>query len=526
MVTRRNSRRNRTTRRSRSFAQAVLGRPRGVIQPRVVAVGPERFGIVAIDCAKARSKWMLADFYGRVLLPPAVVEHHRVAFDTAVAQLRQAQERHGLKDLIVCVEMTGTYHKPVQRAFRRAGFETRLVHPFAAKHYRLAEHGDLKTDDNDLVGIFRAAINGFGLLERESPPVYQELKILARHRRDFVNKRAKLQCQIRQKLQLCLPGLADLFDGDHLWTQVTPIPLLKEVAARGGTPEVIAEAGVGGVSQWLRAAGVRFQQRTVERVVVWAAGAAAGEPLTAVHTRVWQALLADWEGKQHEIAAVERELAGLLAQTPYLLLLSHPGINVVSAAELGGEMGPVEHYASPAAVRGRGGLFPSRYQSDGTDRGGKLSRFRNARLRSAFLLVADNMVTCNAYWRERAARWKAQGVDPRDVRCRIAGKLAGTVFQMVSGRQLYRHPSRLDRSYVMEKLLTYHQAHHTPPDVIVRDLERAAEQLPRSACAAEAEPLQARYERSRRARRRSPVHVGELMVGVLARLGVGEIESN
>ena len=34
------------------------------------------------------------------------------------------------------------------------------------------------------------------------------------------------------------------------------------------------------------------------------------------------------------IPALERDLAALLVQTPYVLLLSFPGINVVSAAEL------------------------------------------------------------------------------------------------------------------------------------------------------------------------------------------------
>jgi len=62
--------------------------------------------------------------------------------------------------------MTGTFHKPPMRAFQEAGFETRLVHPFASSFYRQVEHGDEKSDDNDLDAIFRAAINGFGLLEK------------------------------------------------------------------------------------------------------------------------------------------------------------------------------------------------------------------------------------------------------------------------------------------------------------------------------------------------------------------------
>ena len=61
MATRRNSRKNRPN------GPARLGKPNGIIQPRVQKAGPQRFGIVAIDCAKARSKWMLCDFYGKVL---------------------------------------------------------------------------------------------------------------------------------------------------------------------------------------------------------------------------------------------------------------------------------------------------------------------------------------------------------------------------------------------------------------------------------------------------------------------------
>ena len=69
----------RKSRKSGAKRPAVLGKANGVIQPRVQAVGPERFGIVAVDCAKARSKWMLCDFYGRVMIEPTVVEHQRTA---------------------------------------------------------------------------------------------------------------------------------------------------------------------------------------------------------------------------------------------------------------------------------------------------------------------------------------------------------------------------------------------------------------------------------------------------------------
>jgi len=63
------------TRRRRPDRGEHLGKPHGLLAPRVQAVGPEHFGIVAIDPAKARSSWLLADFYGRVLIPLTPVEH-------------------------------------------------------------------------------------------------------------------------------------------------------------------------------------------------------------------------------------------------------------------------------------------------------------------------------------------------------------------------------------------------------------------------------------------------------------------
>ncbi|MFO1045035.1 MAG: hypothetical protein U0941_24945 [Planctomycetaceae bacterium] len=106
-------------RRSLGFVQAVLGKPSGVIQPRVQVVGPEHFGIVSVDCAKDRSKWMLCDFYGKVLVPPTTVEHRRGDLQTTLASLRQAIQSHRIKDQIVCIEMTGTYHLIVWRTSAR-----------------------------------------------------------------------------------------------------------------------------------------------------------------------------------------------------------------------------------------------------------------------------------------------------------------------------------------------------------------------------------------------------------------------
>src|SRR6516225_6743054 len=363
---------------SRRRPAPALSKPRGVLHPRVQQVGPEHFGSVCFDPAKARSKFLLADFYGRVLIPPTTVEHNRPALDAAVAQVRQAFTDHQLRDGVVAIERTGRYHRLVQRTFAAAGFETRILHPFVTKQYRQPVDPGNKTDDTDLAAIHRATVTGCALLEASRDEAWTTLQLVIRHRRDLVRKGAALNCQIRDHLEAALPGYAACFD--KLWDSVIPWHLLRHYP----TATQIRATGVTTLCHSLRQAGIRFQQRTLQTVVDWAQQAAPGEVAASQHLRIALALYDDRQHKTQEIQALEREIASRLAQTPYVLLLSFPGINVVSAADFAGEAGPIEHYVNAKAITGRAGLRPSRYQSDQVDRAnGPLVRNCNRALRAS-----------------------------------------------------------------------------------------------------------------------------------------------
>ena len=212
----------------------TVQKPRGVLHPRVQKVGPQHFGVVCFDCHKAASKWMLADFYGKILIEPTRVRHTGPELEAAVALVRHTAEAHSLKDLVVAIERTGTYHLPVKRCFDRFGFDTRIVHPFATKHYRLPAEAGIKTDDADLHAIFQATIAGYGLIEQELDETYRTLRLLTRHRRDLVEKRSSLCCQIREHLEAVLPGYGALFD--DLWESNIALSLAEEVGSVGAVP--------------------------------------------------------------------------------------------------------------------------------------------------------------------------------------------------------------------------------------------------------------------------------------------------
>ena len=237
-------------------------------------------------------------------------------------------------------------------AYAAAGFEARIVHPSISRYFRQAGSYDIKTDPTDLEGIFRAAINGFGLQQPPADPLYTALQMWARHRRDLVQKTTLVGCQILEHLEAFLPGYARCFDDVF----ITKIALL--VPVRYPNPAAVAQAGLDGLTELARLAKVRFQTRTLLRILGWAQNASAPGDDAALHQRLFAILNDDRITKEKQIQASERELVNRLVQTPYVRLLALPGINVVLAGEFAGEAGPMVNYAKARTITGRAGLYP------------------------------------------------------------------------------------------------------------------------------------------------------------------------
>jgi len=496
-----------------------LHKPNGVISPRVERVGGDRFAIVCVDPAKHRSEWMMADYFGNLLIERQTLEHRTPYFKLAVEQIRQAQREHDIQDLIVVVERTGNYHLPPKRAFADAGFETRVVHPVATRQYRMPADPGNKTDETDLHAQHRAAVAGFGLFEAELESPYRELRLRVRHRRNLVEKAAALACQIRDHLHLTMPGYADMFD--RLFQHTAPLA----IARRCDSPVTILQLGQLGLHQLLQQQNIRHQLRTIDRILAWAAQAPEDVPDRVLHHAIWTDLHALYQHFQEKITALEQQLASDLVRTPYVRLLAIPGINVVSAAELAGEMGPITRYANANAITGRSGLFPSRHQSDQKDHDrGPMIRQANRRLRCVLMRVADNLACHCNYYRGQSDLDQSRGVDKRAARVKIAKRFSRLILACVAGDEPMRHPCFQKPDSILEKLRSFHHEHATPVTCLMEDLHTVVAQLPGQTRQHEARVVAALLEKQTE-RHRGGVAIGELLPAVLARLGINILEA-
>ena len=157
-----------------------------------------------------------------------------------------------------------------------------------------------------------------------------------------------------------------------------------------------------------------FCKWSLDKILAWACDVEDKAEHAATYKSIINSLDDERRARLAQIARVEREMAGFLVRTPYVVLLSMPGIGIVTAAEFAGEMGPIANYANDQAITGRAGIYPSRYQSDRVDRcDGPLVRRSNRTLRRVIMLIAENLLMCNRFFQTLQQRWQAAGTTPR-----------------------------------------------------------------------------------------------------------------
>jgi transposase len=462
----------RTRKSRRGKGGAAPPRVGSPLRERIRELGPEHCGILLVDSAKKHFAVRLGNFLGDVLWDAPQVANNRPALERMVEEVERQMAVHGLADLVAGIERTGRWHLPVKAVVERK-WPVKMIHPVVTKRLRSPASPGIKTDLADLMAMLHAMMCGYAKDDEGLSEEWQEFRLLSRARRDETNRRSCVRCQCTGRMEALIPGYGGLFE--HMWDT----PAGPAIIAAYPSAESLARAGCETVWKRLRKQGIRCMRKTVSRVLSWAAqaspadpGAAAGQRLLRDHLKLERHLteLVD----DYETALLER-----LCSTPFVLLLSMTGINVVSSAEFASEMGPDEHYIGARNVNGRAGLFPSRYQSDETDRAdGPVARGRNKRLRKAILSIARNLLTNNPYFQAWHQLPEHKGKPYGKVEVAVANRFVRISFAMLRARTVFDHPVAGRQDSVLCKLVAFARTKRVRPESILELAVRALAQLP------------------------------------------------
>lgn len=394
--------------------------------PSLRIAAPAEALLVAVDPGKAHHRVWFANQSQGLLEEPRSLP----ALRDGVDELERLISKHSpARPPLIAVEATGALHQPFARELeRRYPGSLRLFAPSETKAAR-TQLGQrrFKTDDRDCAALIYLLRQGEG--RPADDPALDALTAAVRHRRSLVAQRRVLRQRLHDQLNVLCPGLSA--PSGHGRALALEDPSGQAVLA-------CAVAFAGRPPSWrslvARAPG-RFSERNARfwaerwrRLLPPPADARARAKRLGRELRRFELLCLD-------VAAVEAEIAELLASSDGLVLTSLPGVSTTRAAALACHALPIERFETAERLYSASGLAPASYQSATISRRGAISRQGLAEHRDALMAIAWGLSQFSPSFRARDQELRARGFRPIQARVALARCACRLCFRLLKSQR-------------------------------------------------------------------------------------------
>lgn len=394
--------------------------------PSLRIAAPADAVLVAVDPGKAHHRVWVANQSEGLLEEPVSLP----ALRDGVDELERLIAKHlDASPPLIAIEATGALHQPFARELeRRFPGSLRLFAPSETQAAR-TQLGSrrFKTDDRDCAALIYLLRQGEG--RPAADPALDALTAAVRHRRGLVAQRKVLQQRMHDQLNALCPGLSAP-DGHGR--------ALKLEDSSGQAVLACAVAFCGRAPSWRslvkRAPGrlternARFWSERWRRLLSPPGDAEPRARRLAGELRRWRLL-------QDEIAAVETEIAELLAETDGQVLTSLPGVATTRAAAFACHSLPLQRFPTAEHLYSATGLAPASYRSASIERRGRISRQGLAEHRDALMGIAWGLSQFSESFRERDLELRARGFQPIQARVALARNACRLCFRLMKTQQ-------------------------------------------------------------------------------------------
>jgi transposase len=382
--------------------------------------------IVAVDPGKVMNRVWVSNGTGLVAEPVSLP----VSRD-GISRLERLLVEHGRGvEIVFAVEATGSLHRCwAAELERRHPGAVRLFAPSetAAARTQLGS-GRFKTDDRDCAALTYLARQGAGRPHAEES-VVDALRAAVRHRRGLVADRRVAQQRLHDQLNALCPGLsAPVGHGRSLpVASSTGLAVLACAAAFSGRPPQVR-------SLITRARG-RMTKATAEYWVHRWRGCLPPPADAAQRARRLHRDLDRYRIMQADIAALDEEIAGVLAGTDGQVLTTLPGVAVNRAAAFAAHSLPITRFSDAEHLYSATGLAPALYESATLRRRGRISRQGLAEHRDALMGMAWGLSRCSPSFAQRDAELRARGMTAIQARVALARNACRLAYRLLVTQQ-------------------------------------------------------------------------------------------
>lgn len=278
--------------------------------------------------------------------------------------------RTGANTIGLGFEPTGHYWKPLIHYMCSRGIEVSFIKTTAVKAMReLTDSTPSKNDRRDAVTLAHLLREGKVLKSPPAEGVWRELRDLVKHHRRLKEENSALLLKLRAIIETFFPELAGAFfsiQAVGLWRLLEEAPFPEDLIARG--PEWLKS----NLKKWTR------KGRSAEEkadLLMRAAAESVGLPVRRGDRVRLQSLLGLLVHYREELRTLEREMERALMETGYgEILLSFPGMGVITSATFLAELGDPANFENANQVVSFAGIDPSENSSGKRESRRKISK--------------------------------------------------------------------------------------------------------------------------------------------------------
>ncbi len=276
----------------------------------------------------------------------------RKGFNAFLDRIELWRQKYGAAGIVIGMEPTGNYWRPLEHFLKKAGFEVCLVSPLSVSRFKDAEdNSPLKSDSKDALLIARHLRMG-AVLTRSPEDHFREIV-----------KRCVIHIEDLNKILVMLTNLLESYIAAHFPEVLKFMPdiasaTMMVLLEKFPTPETLADAGPDEVLKALSE--VPDKKFSVEKVRLLCNDAAEsiGAPVEGEAANLGLSTVL----KIYEVAAgAKKQFVGILRKTlpnipSYKILRSVRGIGMMTAATIIAFLGDLSDYDSAAQVLKKAGL--------------------------------------------------------------------------------------------------------------------------------------------------------------------------
>lgn len=394
--------------------------------------------IVGVDIAKNVQWARFTDYRGLEIGKALKFNNNKEGFNSILAGIEAICKFKKLDKVIVGMEPTGHYWKPLANYLILSGITVVMINPFHTKRAKeLDDNSPTKNDKKDALTIARLIRDGRYYEVYMPQDIYAELRGLSNTRISLMKRHNALKNTIIAVLDEYFPEIVTVFK--HPLKGKASMQILKSCPF----PSLILELGTQGVLEEIKKAvkktvGIKKAQQLVETAQN-SIGVNYGLRVAKLKLGL---LIEELELLTEQQEHIEKAMEQSLTETGIKEILHGiPGIGVVTAASFLGETGDPMRFAHPRQISKLAGYNLVEDSSGNNKSGTIISKRGRKNLRSVLYQMAMTMVATNPEMKALYQYLKTRPDNPlkkKQALIVISKKIVTVIYHLVKKQTEYK----------------------------------------------------------------------------------------